>query len=389
MRVWQVVAGCIAYVCVQSEDVLAADEACSFVQLDARRISIPKLDASRHDEGKVPDPVSLSQATSSTAALSSVRSRLLSLADSSMTTEEVLGAPSMVSGMILMVASLIPVFFFLAYCVTLQAPLEQKPAGAPRRPLRPGTADSPLCSHRETIAKGGQVLGIPRGLVPVAQEARVEVRNLANDGVFFNVEVSERSENPGIWIKTPDGAPLAYLDTRHALLDPRGETSARGLAAESGRKVILHRAAAAEQASYMPFMSGPTARADIAEPYAVFVLNTSATGGALVAQRFNARAGLAVGETNRSKFLINVNLDVHGQVTTVKDAKTGQTLASSQPDIPVYSPSHTHRGSADLLTQFRGEHPGATTLALAPKSDTVLILAAVLSVQKLHPYFTV
>lgn len=274
----------------------------------------------------------------------------------------------------------------LAFGLLLLLLFSWSPSRTIKQPLHPGVESSPVCSAQLLVSRPGQVLGIPRGLVPVAQEARLEIRDLVTDSVLFQAVASETGQKPGIWLLTKDGQSVAFLDTEHALLDPRTATNPDlRLAKETGRRVILHRVVGGEQ-SYFSW-SGFTPRGDVGEPFAIFVLNASSGGGAVVAQRFAAR-GLTAGPAGRSKFLLSVNLDAYGQVVAVTD-KNGKYLASTQADKTVYSARGEQPGSGVLITHHREEHPGATILALMPNVDTVLILAAVMSVQKLHPYFTV
>lgn len=302
--------------------------------------------------------------------------------------------------MCLAVAIAIPTLFLVAYYFVLYPPFGRqgggkaqapRPAGSAGLAYRgaPGAESSPVCSHRAAgLSAPGLTIGIPRALVPVAQEARVDIANLGTDATFLHVIVSERSDNPGIWLLAPDRVPVGFLDTSQALLDPgmEGPSPRQGIAQESGRCVVLHRAPS-NQGSWVPasWLGGHSMNSTPDAPFAVFVLNRTPEGGHLVAQRF---AAAGPGQKSRSKFLLTVNVDAHGQVTTVHD-KAGVVLATTEPSVQVYSPSSSRPGSAQMLTESQAAHASHTVMALSPNVDVVLIVAAVLSAQKLHPYFAV
>lgn len=298
--------------------------------------------------------------------------------------------------MCLTVAVAIPALFLVAYYFVLYPPGRQgsgkgqapRPTGPAYRGA-PGAESSPVCSHRAAgLSAPGLILGIPRALVPVAQEARVDIADLGADTTFLHVVVSERSKSPGIWLLAPDRVPVGFLDTSQALLDPgmEGPTPRRGIAQESGRCVVLHRAPS-NQGSWLPasWLGGHSMNSTPDAPFAIFVLNRTPEGGHLVAQRF---AAAGPGQKSRSKFLLTVNVDAHGQVTTVND-KAGVVLATTEPSVTVYSPSGDRPGSAQMLAESQQVHSSHTVMALSPNVDIVLIVAAVLSAQKLHPYFAV
>lgn len=357
-------------------------------------------------EAYLPQPLSRPRAGLGHNPLAGLLALMQQGQEESITTRERVGVGSFLQSstsnlMCLAVAVAIPALFLVAYYFVLYPPgagrqgngkgQAPRPAGSAGLAYRgaPGAESSPVCSHRAAnLSAPGLVLGIPRALVPVAQEARVDIADLGTDATFLHVIVSERSKNPGIWLLAPDRVPVGFLDTSQALLDPgsEGPTPRRGIAQESGRCVVLHRAPS-NQGSWVPasWLSGYSMNSAPDAPFAVFVLNRTSEGGHLVAQRF---AAAGPGQKSRSKFLLTVNVDAHGQVTTVND-KAGVVLATTEPSVPVYSPSGDRPGSAQMLTESQAIHSSHTVMALSPDVDIVLIVAAVLSAQKLHPYFAV
>lgn len=321
----------------------------------------------------------------------------------SMTTREHVAVGSMLqrttsNSMCLAVAVAIPALLLLAYCFdSPDAGRQGSGKGQAPCPIGAPDTESSLVYSRRAAALSAQglSLGIPRALLPWAQEARADIADLGTDTTFLKVMVSERSSNPGIWLLASDRVPVGFLDTSQALLDPRAEGPTPGQ--ESRRCVVFHRSPN-NQGSLVPAswrsecsmhrspdaskQSGPL---DPDAPFAVFVLNRTPAGGQLVAQRC-ANAGS--GQKSRSKLLLTVNMDAYGQVMTVND-RAGVMLATTDPAGTVYSPSGHGPGSARIVTERRGAHASHTVITLSLDADVVLIAAAVLSAQKLQSYFVV
>lgn len=306
----------------------------------------------------------------------------------------------------LLVALAIPLLFLLAYQFVINPPSPRSGYGPQRSSSgsipsyndgrRRSTGDSatslqsPISSYRVASAGSlgtpGIVLGVPRALVPVAQESRLEVVNLGGDGAsVLSAIVSERQGRPGIWLLAASQAPVAWLDTSQALLDGGGladPTPRRGLASEAGRCVVLHRSQSGS-GSWMPSSwGGPPAPPNA--PFAMMVLNRNEAGGTLVAQRYTG--GMQSGSS-----LLTVSLTPHGEVISVNDG-AGAVLASAQPNSSGFSPSGSLKGapfcSPRVLLDSQAGNPSHTVIAMASGADVVLVVAAVISAQKLHPHFS-
>lgn len=298
----------------------------------------------------------------------------------------------------LLVALAIPILFLLAYQFVLYPPDDDRyqsrrssGTSAPNyndgRPRSQApTMQSPMSSYRVASSSqpgstSGLVLGIPRALVPVAQEVRIDVLNLGADGsAVLSAVVSERKGRPGIWLLAASQAPVAWLDTSQALLDGgdfADPTPRRGLANEAGRCVVLHRAQN-QAGSWMPSAwGGPPAPPNA--PFAVLVLTRNEAGGILVAQRYS-------GGSQSGGDLLTVSLTPHGEVIAVNDTR-GAVLATAEPGA-AQSPSGSVKGSARVLLDSQAGNPSHTVVAVSPGADVVLVVAAVISAQKLHPHFS-
>jgi len=224
----------------------------------------------------------------------------------------------------------------------------------------PGGASmqSPISSYRVTSAQAvgtsQLVLGIPRALVPVAQETRIDVVNLgAGGGSILSAVVSERKGRPGIWLLAASQAPVAWLDTSRALLDSSdlqgpGPSSSQD---EAGRYVVLHRTQNG---------GGSSPGAPPHDPLAMLALTrTQAGAGTLVAKRYS-------GGSQTGGQLLTVSLTPHGEVVAINSAQ-GALLASAEQG---------------------GGNPSHTVLSVSSGADVVLVVAAVVSAQKLHPNFS-